>query len=101
MSGGERDKRGKQGKIQADPRGRTARTGRVPAALPHHQGTDAGEAGAGGRRGKPPGGVPGEATQVSLQDGGQGGGRETREGTRIQPRHGEGQRGAHGAEEQQ
>ena len=54
----------------------------VPAAPPDHQGTDGGAAGGRGRRGSPPEGVSGEAAQVGLQVGRQGGGPEAREGTR-------------------
>ena len=54
----------------------------VPAAPPHHQGTDGGAAGGRGRRGSPPEGVSGEAAQVGLQVRRQGGGPEAREGTR-------------------
>ena len=46
----------------------------VPAAPPDHQGTDGGAAGGRGRRGSPPEGVSGEAAQVGLQVGRQGGG---------------------------
>ena len=56
--------------------------GPVPAAPPDHQGTDGGEASEGGRRGSPPEGVSGEAAQVGLQVGGQGGGPEARESAR-------------------
>ena len=52
----------------------------VPAAPPDHQGTDGGAAGGRGRRGSPPEGVSGEAAQVGLQVGRQGGGPEAREG---------------------
>ena len=54
----------------------------VPAAPPDHQGTDGGAAGGRGRRGSPPEGVSGEAAQVGLQIGRQGGGPEAREGAR-------------------
>ena len=54
----------------------------VPAAPPDHQGTDRGAAGGRGRQGSPPEGVSGEATQVGLQVGRQGGGPEAREGMR-------------------
>ena len=54
----------------------------VLAAPPDHQGTDGGAAGGRGRRGSPPEGVSGEAAQVGLQDGRQGGGPEAREGAR-------------------
>ena len=50
----------------------------VPAAPPDHQGTDGGAAGGRGRRGSPPEGVSGEAAQVGLQVGRQGGGPEAR-----------------------
>ena len=49
---------------------------------PDHQGTDGGAAGGRGRRGSPPEGVSGEAAQVGLQVGRQGGGPEAREGAR-------------------
>ena len=54
----------------------------VPAAPPDHQGTDGGAVGGRGRRGSPPDGVTGEAAQVGLQVGRQGGGPEAREGAR-------------------
>ena len=54
----------------------------VPAAPPDHQGTDGGAAGGRGRRGSPPEGVSGEAAQVGLQVGRQGGSPEAREGAR-------------------
>ena len=54
----------------------------VPAVPPDHQGTDVGAAGRRGQRGSPPEGVSGEATQVGLQVGGQGGSPEAREGAR-------------------
>ena len=54
----------------------------VPAAPPDHQGTDGGAAGGRGRRGSPPEGVSGEAAQVSLRVGRQGGGPEASEGAR-------------------
>ena len=54
----------------------------VAAAPPDHQGTDGGAAGRRGRRGSPPEGVSGEAAQVGLQVGRQGGGPEAREGAR-------------------
>ena len=46
------------------------------------QGTDEGAAGGRGRRGSPREGVPGEAAQVCLQVGRQGGGPGAREGAR-------------------
>ena len=54
----------------------------VPAAPPDHQGTDGGAAGGRGRRGSLPEGVSGEAAQVRLQVGRQGGGPEARAGAR-------------------
>ena len=54
----------------------------VPAAPPHHQGTDGGAAGGRGRRGSPPEGVSGEAAQVGLQVGRQGRSPEAPEGAR-------------------
>ena len=54
----------------------------IPATPPDHHGTDGGAAGGRGRRGSPPEGVSGEAAQVRLQVGRQGGGPEAREGAR-------------------
>ena len=92
MSSEERDKRGKQGKMQANPRCKAARgegdagsqqrqigapncaqSDTMPMNCiepypPHHQGTDGGEAGRCRRRGNPPEGVPGEGAQAGLQD---------------------------------
>ena len=65
----------------------------IPAAPPDHQGTDGGAAGGRGRWGDPPEGVSGEAAQVGLQVGRQGGVR-VRE---IQPWRSDDQQRAHRA----
>ena len=53
----------------------------LPAAPPDHQGTDGGAAGGGGRWGSPLEGVPGEAAQIGLHIGRQGGGPEACNGS--------------------
>ena len=78
--GGQRGRKGTQCLTEKRHAGDPHRA--VPAAPPDHQGTDGGAAGGRGRRGSPPEGVSGEAAQVGLQVGRQGGGPETREGAR-------------------
>ena len=79
-TGGQRGRKGTHGhteKHHADDPHRA-----VPATPPDHLGTDGGAAGGRGRRGSLLEGMSGEAAQVSLQVGRQGGGPEAREGAR-------------------